>query len=303
MPRQKAHKSSACGPNWKKILLIPLLLVPLPAIGASLVIIFYQCSTYECYFWLKIAPVALSTLSVALLALILLMKVICCKCECIRKTKVVKWYWNKATKLTEVVFKHLLKEGNDITKVFNAFGYEANHENMQRMSIIVLQAIALALSQLWDEFLIEESYICSSTDPRLHCFSTSTHQKLNCQNLSAFENNETSITCYKYMFNIGHAAASAIGIISATGLIIYIVGLVSLKLFNGISCRKLLSIILHFIVIIEILAFATVLGYLQQQRIIGLLKMIGMGIMISSIVFAWDEFSKIKKTRVKPNNR
>ena len=52
-PATSSHKSSACNPNWK-ILLIPLLLVPFPAIGASLVAIFYQCSTYECYFWLKI---------------------------------------------------------------------------------------------------------------------------------------------------------------------------------------------------------------------------------------------------------
>ena len=95
-----------------------------------------------------------------------------------------------------------------------------------------------------DEFLIEESYICSSTDPRLHCFSTSTNQKLNFRNLSAFEDNETFVTCYKYVFNTGHAAASAIGIISATGLIIYIIGLVSLKLFNGISyCKLQLSVL------------------------------------------------------------
>ena len=306
MPRQRnpttsSHKSSGCNPNWK-MLLIPLLLVPLPAISASLPAIFCHCTTYECYFYLKIVPVALSTLSVVLLAFILLMKVLCSKCECIRNTKVVKWYWDKASSLTEVVFKHFLIEDDNNRKVFDAFGYKASHENMQRMSIILLQAIVLALGQLWDEFLIQESYICSSTDPRLHCFSTSTNQKLNCQNLSE---NETFVTCYKYVFNTGHAAASAIGIISATGLIVYIVGLVSLKLFNGISCRKLLSIILCLIVIIEILAFATVLGYLQQQRIIGLLKMIGMGIMISStcIVFTMDEFSKIKKARVKPNNR
>ena len=252
MPRQRgpttsSHKSSGWNPNWK-MLLNALLLALLPAISTSLPALFCHCSTYECYVWLKIVPLALSTLSVVLLALILLMKFACCKCECNTCTKVVKWYWDKASSLTEVVFKHFLIEDDNNRKVFDAFGYEASHENMPKMSIILLQAIVQALGQLWDEFLIEESYICSSTDPCLHCFSTSTNQKLNCQNLSAFENNETSITWYKYVFNIGHAAASAIGIISATGLIIYIVGLVSLKLFNRISCRKSISIVLRFIV-------------------------------------------------------
>ena len=66
------------------------------------------------------------------------MKVVCCKCENIRNTctKVVKWCWDKASSLTEVVFKHFLIEDDSNRKVFDAFEYEASHENMQRMSII-----------------------------------------------------------------------------------------------------------------------------------------------------------------------
>ena len=229
------------------------------------------------------------------------MKVVCCKYECIRNTctKVVKCCRNKASSLTEVVFKHFLIEDDSNRKVFDAFEYEASHENMQRMSIIYYRQLyrhSVNFGWISNRGILYMQQYWSTLTLLFH-----------------INQPETKLSEPQWEWDIRHLlqvcvqhrSRPAISIISATGLIIYIVGLVSLKLFNGISCRKLLSIILHLIVIMEILAFATVLGYLQQQRIIGLLKMIGMGIMVSStcIVFAWDEFSKIKKTRVKPNNR
>ena len=66
------------------------------------------------------------------------------------------------------------------------------------------------------------------------------------------------------VFNTGHAAASAIGSMSATGLIIYIVGLVFLKVLNGIRSHKCCINCIKLFAAAEILMFCQVLALLPM---------------------------------------
>ena len=119
------------------------------------------------------------------------------------------------------------------------------------------------------------------------------------------------IICYKYVFNIGNAAASAIGIISATGLIIYIVGLVFLKVSDGIRSHKRLITCIKLLAVAEIVIFWQVLGILpmidtKHGRIVPAVstelyatvrssyKSLAMNIMIVSSIlsFPWNKFRK-----------
>ena len=140
--------------------------------------------------------------------------------------------------------------------MFIIFGHEASLKEMRWLFIILVQATLLAFAQFWDEFLLEESYSCS-TNPRVHCFSSGQHT--NCSDTS-----DTGIVCYQYVFNIGRTAASAIGIISATGFIIYIVCLVFLKVLNGIRSHKWLIIGMKLLAAAEIFMFWPVLGILPM---------------------------------------
>ena len=177
----------------------------------------------------------------------------------------------------EVVFSKFLKNRNPANreeeKLFIVLGYEANLKDMHWLFIILVQASLLAFAQFWDDFLLETSSSCSA-DSDLHCFYTSAlnttnsmsnttdsmlpYQGLNCSNTSQVEE-AASIICYKYVFNIGHAAASAIGIISATGLIIYTICVVFLKMLDGARWRKLAKVI----AVLQVLIFCGVLLELQ----------------------------------------
>ena len=87
----------------------------------------------------------------------------------------------------------------------------------------------------------------------------STYQEVNCLNTSQLEE-ATSIICYKYVFNLGHAAASAIGIISATGLIIYIICIVFLKVLDGPRLSMWSIIFVKGVAMVEVALFCTALG-------------------------------------------
>ena len=161
----------------------------------------------------------------------------------------------------------------------------------------------LAFAEFWDEFLLEESYSCS-THPNIHCFILSlSGQHTNC--LDTSNNGTHVIVCYKYVFNTGHAAASAIGIISATGLIIYIVSLVFLKVSDGIRSHKWLITCMKLLAVAEIGIFWQVLAVLQMTETDyseiymyawSFYKTLTMNIMIVSSIlsFPWNKFRKIE---------
>ena len=124
---------------------------------------------------------------------------------------------------------------------------------------------------------------------------------------------QATLLAFAHVFNIGNAAASAIGILSATGLIIYNVGLVFLKLLNEIRSHKCCINCIKLFAAAEILMFCQVLALLPMISTIGggyfaLLtpeifatfrssyKTLAMNFMIVSSIlsFPWNKFRKIE---------
>ena len=306
--------------NCFEVLLLLLLYSPLPVVSVGLVLMVSMCQSYTCYFWIKNLPVFIATVPVYFITLLLLML----NLRCVRNTRVGKWYLNKTLAVTQLVFDKFLKkkrnrndEEDEEEKVFIIFGHEASLKEMRWLFIILVQATLLAFAQFCDEFLLEESYLCS-THPNVHCFSTdffsliffpfasSSGQPTNCSDIDTSNTGRHDVVCYKYVFNIGHAAASAIGIISATGLIIYIVCLVFLKVLEGIRSHKWLITCMKVLAATEIVIFWQVLAFLPVIATIfdftpvtpattrSFCKTLTMNIMIVSSIlsFPWNKFRK-----------
>ena len=294
--------------NWFKVLLLLLLYTTLPAVSIGLVLIVFMCQDYTCYFWIKNLPVLIATGLVCLITVLLLILY----SKCVRNTRGKKWCLNKTSAVTQLVFYNFLKKKRDHNneeeeeenKVFIIFGYEVSLKEMRWLFIILIQATLLAFAQFWDEFLLQESYLCS-THPNVHCFSTTSSLSDQLTNCSDIDTSDTgAIVCYQYVFNIGHAAASAIGIISATGLIIYIVSLVFLKISDGIRSHKRLITCMKLLAVAEIVIFWQVLAFLQMivdifyttpvALVRSFCKTLTMNIMIVSSIlsFPWNKFRK-----------
>ena len=246
--------------NWFKVLLLLLLYITLPVVSVGLVNMVSMCKDYRCYFCIKNLPVLIATVPVYFITLLLLILYL----KCVQNTRAGKWYLNKTLAVTQLVFAKFLKkkpdrnnEEEEEKKVFIIFGHEASLKEMRWLFVILVQATLLAFAEFWDEFLLEETYSCS-THPKVRCFSSGQHT--NCLDRS----NTYWIVCYKYVFNTGHATASAIGILSATGLIIYTVGLVFLKVLNGIRSHKRLITCMKLLAVAEIVMFWQILASLPM---------------------------------------
>ena len=293
--------------NCFKVLLLLLLYTTLPVVSVGLVLMVLKCKDYACYFWIKNLPVFITTVPVYFITILLLILYL----RCVQNTRLGKWYLNKTLAVTKLVFNKFLKKksnrnNEEEENVFIIFGHEASLKEMRWLFIILVQATLLAFAEFWDEFLLEESYSCS-THPKVHCFSTTL--SLSGQHVKCLDTSETdAIVCYKYVFNTGHAAASAIGILSATGLIIYIVGLMFLKVSDGIRSHKKLITCIKLLAVAEIVMFWQVLASLPVIATIfnitpitpatarSFCKTLTMNIMIvSSIIsFPWNKFRKIE---------
>ena len=245
----------------------------------------------------------------------------------------------------ELVFGKFLKNRNNNSreeeKLFIVLGYEVDLKHMNWLFLILVQASLLAFAQFWDDFLLEVTYTCS-TDSILHCFYTTDlplpfqelncsntsqvpplpfqeincsnssqvsplpFQQLNCSNTSQVEE-ATTIVCYQYVFSTGRAAASVIGIISATGLIIYTVCVVFLKFLDGARLSICSILVVKLVAIFEVLSSCAVLCALQviytccaATALFGItnsfFKTLAMGAMIANSVYflPMDKFRKLQ---------
>ena len=283
--------------NCCKILLVLILGITLPAVTAGMLCAALMCSTYECYSYTKGIPVMICTIGMPLiltvfgifLALYYIFMAI---------TGQEQQLWNKISTVIEPVFSSFLKKANSDEEEakFIVLGYEVSLKEMHWLTLTIVQASLLAFALFWDDFLFEVSSSCS-TDSNIHCFYSTTDSPLhyqialNCSNKSRVKN----IICYKYVFNTGRAAASAIGIISATGFIMYTVCIVFLKVLDGARWSKWSIRLVKSVAIVEVMIFCTVLGALQVSRtghvvdILGIIntftKTLAMGSMVSTSVF------------------
>ena len=298
--------------NWPKVLAGSLLFAILPVMSVGLWLVSMCTTDYVCYLWANELPVMIPLIISGTMAFLYLYWIHACNCE-------------MTLKVIEVVFSRFLKNRNPANgdeevedKLFIVLGYEASLKDMYWLFIILVQASLLAFAQFWDNFLLETSSSCSA-DSNIYCFYTIDlnttdsmsnttdsmlpYQGLNCSNTSQVEE-ATSIICYKYVFNTGQAAASAIGILSATGLIIYTVCVVFLKMLDGAEWHIGYIILAKVIAVLEVLSFCAVLGGLQVThtnpasgvfgKINSFFKTLSMGFMIAGSVlfFPVDSFKK-----------
>ena len=219
--------------NCCKVLLGAILFITLPCLlgailclpGVSEVCTVSMCSTYNCYLYIKDIPVMICTIGMPFIQLVFVITLIIYSIY-VATTGQKRQFLKKMSNAIELIFGTFLKKTNSEgeEEKFIVLGYEVSPIEMSWLFIIMAQASLLAFAQFWGDFLLEVSSSCSA-DFFQDCFYTTAlnttnfllpYQELNCSNTSQVEE-ATSIICYKYVFNTGHAAASAIGIISASG--------------------------------------------------------------------------------------
>lgn len=165
----------------------------------------------------------------------------------------------------EFAFGAMLKRDDD---EFTVFDKDISSSYAHVLYVMVLNLIGVALVQFWDDFLIEESRGCN-TDAQLACFPLFPDMdtpRLNCSDTSYLVNNNiTSVVCYRLVYKIGTATASALGVVTITGLTIYIFNLIFVKL-SKIKLkwkRHLAVLIVHIILTVVVIAVTVVICYFQ----------------------------------------
>ena len=275
-----------------------------------------SCQTYRCYFWSKEA------VEITLFCLIVLPGIfwpiasVCCscwtKCGCIKKktgSRCCGCGWTEP--VVQFVFGSVLKEhiDEDGERGCTIFNYKAPDCYKAFLFSNVLQLIGIALMQFWDNFLLDESRICT-TDPNLACFPsnpTLSTPRLDCSNTNFIEkNNITSFSCYRFVFKLGPATGSAVGIVTTTAFIIkYMVPLILLKISkgtNGSKCQKCSTIAMQVVLSLLAALLTSLMVYLRYAisysplELLNAIRYLPIGYIIASnIIFVpWFKFKQIE---------
>ena len=227
-----------------------------------------QCPTSRCYVLLQVLPgqivFVLMTLPVWLSVFL--------SFECINRTKAAKLYQEMVLTFAENVFGNILKihySEEQKGKFYTVINYEVSSKHMYWLFIFFIQGIGMAFVQFWEVFLIEESHICR-TDRYLACFDSNT--RLDCSNITTYGEQITSVTCYKFVFRFANAIVSAIGIMAAAGMLVYLIISFLLKVSNGSKCpnfRKRLTVVIQYtgaVMAMLICAVLCILLYFSTPR-------------------------------------
>ena len=275
-----------------------------------------DCQTYSCYSNLQEKPVTILLLifgvtGVAVAPFLLFHG------RHTKFTKLAKFHRLFTRYVTEPAMEHffssILKHHIDENgeKVYIVLNYKAPREYTVQLFMYMIQLTGLALAQFWDDFLLEESYTCSP-NPSIACFRTLTHpviynQRLNCSDTNYLrENNITSVICYRFVLNLATATGSALGLVTTTALIVYIITLLLLKVSKGISKKwwsYLTTILIQIILVILTITLTVFLciyhakitsTYLSEFNVITKDCIIGFIITTSIYRFPWYHFKKIE---------
>ena len=268
----------------------------------------FFCSTYGCYYYIQNLPGLFIGLLVLLFQIPFSLFSMFLNARCCRRFEVAKCYQAcSKTIIKHVLQLHFLKEHDDEEeeKYYIVFNYRILVEHMTWLLNILIQAFFVAVVQFLNNFLFDESRMCS-TEPSLDCFSTISYHKLNCSNISDVEE-LTAVVCYKYVFHVGRATGSAIGTITATSIIIYLIILLLLKISGGRTSSykcKWFTIIVQYIVASLVIIVALVLSvsqYLTSSTCLAGLNSLVETLTVGSIVFSsilffpWMIFRKKRK--------
>ena len=161
--------------------------------------------------------------------------------------------------IIEFVFGAMLKRDDEEFTLFNEKVPVIYAHQLYTMAISM---IGVALMQFWDDLSIEESHTCS-TNPQIACFPVFPDMdtpRLNCSNTEI-----TSVICYRLVLRIGSAAASALGVVTVSGLTMYFLNffLVKIPKLKEDYTKALTAMVFHLFFGIIILAGTVFVSYLQ----------------------------------------
>ena len=211
---------------------------------------------------------------------------------------------------TETVVEHVLgkvltryhnNNGRRIYIVLNYKAPKAVYTTIQ--SALLIQMVAVAAVQFCDNFFIEESHGCS-TRGLICCYNTDlwSGQYINCSNNN---NNYSEITCYRFVLKLGNATGSALGVVTTTALIVYLITIVLLKVSNGrggSERRKCCTITIQISVALLTAAltglfcwlkFASYYSHTKQINAISEILPTGIIIFVYIIFFPWYKFEPV----------
>ena len=188
-----------------------------------------EAKQYSCYFyWNELLP--LIVISFCLVIDICIVVIFYC------------YIWSKAfrqwftpfvlrlTPIVEHVFSFMLKSytDKDGKKAHSIWNYKVPENYILGLLVIVINLFQVAFTQFLDNFVFEETHGCTA-DKTLDCFPSNPSldtQRLDCYNTSyLMENNITSVICYRLVLNLGTATGSALGTVTTTALVIYLLTL------------------------------------------------------------------------------
>ena len=162
--------------------------------------------------------------------------------------------------------------------------------------------VAVAAVEFCDDFFIE-SHGCS-TRGLICCYNTDlwSGQYINCSNN---DNNYSEITCYRFVSKLGNATGSALGVVTTTALIVYLITIVLLKVSNGkrgSKHRKCCTITIQISVALSTAIFTGLFcwlkfeSYYSHTKIINAISEIlptGIIIFVYIIFFPWYKFETV----------
>ena len=214
-----------------------------------------------------------------------------------------QWIQDKCNAVVEHVFDKLLKKESNEYYILN-YKAPANYTNLLFFTLVFVAVSATV--QFWDDFLYEETSDCI-TKSYTCCYglNQNTTQHVDCSNTSYLEdNNITSIICYQFVFRLGTAAGSALGIIATNALVILIITYSLLKLSDGSNgkglCRGAITVLIQIGTVLVVLT-ATVLLCIynvasnpESAFIKKILEIYPIGLLISlyTVLFPWRNFVK-----------
>ena len=153
---------------------------------------------------------------------------------CCQDTELGEWIIGCTETVVKHVFDKFLKKHHNRNRrrIYIVLNYEAPEAVYTTiLSTLLIQMVAVAAVQFCDDFFIEESHGCS-TRGLICCYNTDlwSGQYINCSNNN---NNYSEITCYRFVSKLGNATGSALGVVTTTALIVYLITIVLLKVSNG----------------------------------------------------------------------
>ena len=182
--------------------------------------------------------------------------------------------------------------------------YQAPHSYTKLLFIFLIQLFAAATVEFFDDLMLEESYSCTTNG--LTCCYNENYQFVDCSNESYLEeNNIDNIICYSFVFRLGTAIASTLGIVTVSALVIIVTSMLLLHCSKGkdyTTCQACCTVITQISAVLGISLGAFLLCALRSiTQIPNPVKManicfeivaIAFVIIFNILTFPWCKFKR-----------